>query len=139
MPRPVTRCSYLFMPALLFSVLALNAANAMEDAWEAPQEAVRQSNPVKGDKASIRNGMKLFFQLCTPCHGENGQGDGPISIRLMTEPPDLTALAGKKPDGELAWKIATGRNPMPKWEGTLSSSEIWDIVNYIQQLRPEAE
>ena len=35
-------------------------------------------------------------------------------------------------DGDLAWKIATGRDEMPSWIEDFSESEIWDLVNYIK-------
>jgi len=129
----------LIIPVMVLAAWLCSPVTAQDDAWTAPPEELRKTNPLKGDQESIRNGRRLFFHLCTPCHGERGRGDGPVSIRLMTEPPDLTAIAGKKQDGELAWKIATGRNPMPKWGNKLSETEIWDLVNFIQQLQPEKE
>lgn len=32
-----------------------------------------------------------FAQLCTPCHGEAGRGDGPVAARLSLRPPDWTS------------------------------------------------
>jgi mono/diheme cytochrome c family protein len=38
------------------------------------------------------------------------------------------------PAGDLAWKIAEGRGPMPGWKDWFSDTEIWHLVNFIQSL-----
>lgn len=127
---------------LLFSIHLTDissAADPQDNSWKAPPEATQQINPVKADITSIEKGKSLFVKYCSTCHGEEGRGDGPFAIRLITEPPDLTKVAGNQTDGELAWKIVTGRNPMPRWQDKLSVEQIWDIVNFIQSLRPAAK
>ncbi len=130
--------SFMF---LLVSTLAPGiccAADMQDNFWKTPPEFSERSNPVKTDNASIERGKALYIKYCSTCHGQEGLGDGPVALRLTTEPPDLTAIAAKRTDGELAWKIATGRNPMPRWQDKLSSEQIWYIVNFIQNLQPAA-
>lgn len=127
---------------LLVSVLPLgisNAADAQDIFWTAPPEFSERINPVKADNTSIEKGKALFITYCSTCHGQEGLGDGPVAIRLTSETPDLTTIAGKRTDGELAWKISTGRNPMPRWQDKLSVEQIWYIVNFIQNLQPAAD
>lgn len=102
--------------------------------WHAPPEAAKQSNSIQPDSSSIERGKTLFFELCTTCHGKEAKGDGPVAARLPVETPDLTDESTKHSAGELAWKISTGRSPMPKWGDKLSEKQIWDIVNFIQSL-----
>ena len=132
---------FTFLTVLSVSTLlgSPNYSGAEENTWKAPPKAAQRINPVEADSTSIKQGRKLFVQFCATCHGEEGMGDGPVAIRLITEPPDLTTLEGKQSDGELAWKIATGKNPMPSWKDKLSEKQIWDIVNFIQNLRPAAD
>lgn len=130
---------FSFLLSAIFSLGISNMVNAQENSWKAPPEAEQQVNPIPADSVSTKKGESLFIQYCSTCHGKEGVGDGPTAIRLITEPPDLTAVEVKQSDGELAWKIATGKNPMPKWNDTLSENEIWDIVNFIRSLQSDAK
>jgi mono/diheme cytochrome c family protein len=40
-------------------------------------------------------------------------------------------------DGELFWKMTTGRSPMPPWS-QLSDTQRWQLVNYIRSLAKKA-
>ncbi len=102
--------------------------------WMAPVEAARRGNPIPAGNASRERGRKLFEANCVSCHGPTGRGNGPIAARLETLPADLAAMAGQHPDGDFAWKIAEGRGAMPAWKTVLKDTEIWDLVNYIQNL-----
>ena len=109
----------IFILFLLASILLPGISSAeytQGNPWKAPPEFSERINPVKSDNESIEKGKALFIKYCSTCHGQEGLGDGPVALRLITEPPDLIAIAGKRTDGELAWKIATGRNPMPRWQ-----------------------
>lgn len=104
--------------------------------WMSPPAAAKKPNPVKSDPASIDRGKKTYFQNCASCHGAKAKGDGPASAALKPKPADLTVMAGMHPDGDFAWKIANGRGAMPAWKGILSQTQIWELVNYIQNLNP---
>ncbi len=104
------------------------------DEWGVPKEAVEQRNPVPSTPESVRQGKDLFQKHCVLCHGQSGHGDGPAAAGLKTKPPNLVEAGAHDPEGELAWKIETGRAPMPGWKGTLTQNQIWDVVSYIQSL-----
>lgn len=135
----------VIVPALLILVFTLAPALSAEqnpagehdgqtNQWQAPSGAINRPNPVHADEVSIERGERVYRQYCVACHGKSGRGDGPFAERLITEPPDLTTLPRDRTDGELAWKIARGNNPMPGWENILKEEEIWDIVNYIRSI-----
>ena len=102
--------------------------------WRAPPEAANRPNPIHADEDSIERGQNFYRQYCVTCHGKSGKGDGPFAERLITEPPDLTTVSQHDSDGELAWKIAKGKNPMPSWSNILEEKQIWDTVNYIRSI-----
>lgn len=108
-------------------------------AWNAPEEAAAQPNPVPADADSIARGEALFAQNCVVCHGANGEGDGPLAASLKPPPADLRVMAPMHPPGDLAWKIAEGRGAMPSWRQTLSEQQIWDLVNYLKHGLEAAE
>ncbi len=37
-------------------------------------------------------------------------------------------------DGEIFWKITTGKPPMPSYREELTEKERWDLVNYLRSL-----
>ena len=37
-------------------------------------------------------GKMTYESNCAACHGQNGNGDGPVSVELRTKPSDLTLL-----------------------------------------------
>ena len=36
-----------------------------------------------------------YLSHCAACHGDNGKGDGPLSVKLTTKPADLTVMSRK--------------------------------------------
>lgn len=108
-------------------------------AWNAPEEAAARSNPVEATSESIARGAEIFEHNCVVCHGESGEGDGPAAAGLNPKPANLMVMAPMHPPGDLAWKIAEGRGPMPSWKATLSEEQIWDTVNYLKHGLGEAE
>ena len=102
--------------------------------WAVPDQEERRVNPVPPDTTSLEQGAKLFRTYCASCHGEQGRGDGPAGAGMAPRPPDLVHASSHHRDGELAWKIATGRPPMPAWKGVLTETQIWHVVNYIKSI-----
>lgn len=71
-------------------------------------------------------GQELYARFCASCHGDSGQGDGPVAASLTVQVPDLTRLArregGRLDAGRLAEIIdgravvvAHGTRYMPVW------------------------
>jgi mono/diheme cytochrome c family protein len=101
--------------------------------WEAPEDADKRRNPIPADGASLARGRKLFEANCASCHGAGGHGDGPAGTALSPKPSNLAIMAPQHTVGALAWKIAEGRGAMPAWKGVLNTTQIWDLVNYLQK------
>ena len=102
--------------------------------WSAPPEAAKRANPIPADQTSISRGENLFSTYCISCHGPGGKGDGPAAAGLNPKPPNLVKMAGHHPDGDIAWKIANGRGPMPGWKKIITEEDIWHLTNFIQNL-----
>jgi len=105
--------------------------------WMAPEAEAKKENPVTLSSESILAGAELYQSNCASCHGENAGGDGVASRHLDQKPANLRAMSGGHPDGDFAYKIKTGRGAMPAWGNTLSDTEVWHLVNYIQLLNKE--
>lgn len=105
--------------------------------WASPKEAAARINPVKSNEASIARGAKSYAALCVSCHGKQALGDGAAGASLNPKPTNLKAMSGRHSDGDFAWKITNGRGAMPTWKFVLSENQIWDLVNFIQDLKNE--
>ncbi len=92
-------------------------------------------NPVEKTGKSVAKGKLLFGTYCTPCHGREGRGDGPVAGK-MTAPPDLRSPEVKRrPDGFLYATVRSGGVFMPGYGSKLSPRERWHVVNYIRSLQ----
>jgi len=58
------------------------------------------------------SGQETYMRYCAACHGETGQGDGPVASGLPINVPDLTRLQERKGDDfpeDVLRKIIDGR------------------------------
>jgi mono/diheme cytochrome c family protein len=97
-------------------------------------------NPMPGDEASITRGANLFEIHCQMCHGQTGEGTGPIAAFLVNyKPANLTSpVVQSKSDGSIFLTITNGlEGRMPPLNGNLTVSERWDVVNFVRTLQAE--
>ena len=123
--NPVKTLTLLF--TLLFSLYGVASE------WKVPAKEKAKANPIKPDEKSLAAGKDLFEKKCQSCHGETGKGDGKMASMLKEPPGDLTQL-GDQTDGELFYKISTGKEPMPGLGKVLSADDRWHVVNYVRAL-----
>ena len=125
----------LFSIVFLFSFFTLQSQ--VNNPWIVPEEYEEMSNPIDADKSSISEGKTLYKQHCKLCHGKDGQGDGYQAKNLQVDPSDLTLDdMDVQKDGELFYKIKTGREEMHSFKVVLEEKDIWNLVNYIRTFYP---
>ena len=89
-------------------------------------------------------GAVIYGERCAFCHGDQGDGNGPVAQYLDPRPRDFTAGQFKfrtTASGELPLrqdvidivKSGVRGTAMPRWEGVLSESEVEAVVDYITQ------
>ncbi len=99
-------------------------------------------NPVPSTPASIAAGRKLYQTNCRHCHGAKGLGDGPMAP-TNPSPANLTDATWEhgSSDGEIFTLIRNGAGPnseMKGMRGTLTDTNIWQVVNYLRSIGPKA-
>ena len=107
----------------------------MEGAHDVPDDAAAVPNPFVGDEGSVAAGAVLYATNCAICHGETGEGDGPVASSLEMPPSDLHAShVQMNTDGALFYIISHGKpdTPMPAWDNVLDEDERWNVVNFLR-------
>jgi mono/diheme cytochrome c family protein len=131
-----SRLTQAWMALALGGVVALGgAAPAHAQApWEAPAAEKAKKNPSPSDAKTVEQGKKVAQINCASCHGAMGKGDGVAAAGLSPKPADWTSKKVQaESDGEIFWKISTGRGAMPSWKH-LPEAERWALVRYIRSL-----
>jgi mono/diheme cytochrome c family protein len=129
-----------------FTVLALFPFRAVV-VTRPPQDAgaAALKNPVAATLESLAAGKKSFDVNCAPCHGNRAQGaeKAGVLISIIQEqggkqPPDLTddKWDHGSTEGEIYSVIKKGVPPtmMAGWDGRMTDTEIWSIINYLRAL-----
>ena len=124
------------MPAVVLATTLLVAGRALaQTPWVVPASEKAKKNPVSGDRKSVERGRSVARANCVPCHGETFKGNGPAAIALNPKPADWTSpRVQDQSDGELFWKISTGRGAMPSWKH-LPEKERWAVLRFIKTLK----
>lgn len=98
-------------------------------------------NPDKWRQEDIDEGKKIYNDNCSPCHGENADGKGPLarSIRYTAAPTNFKepGTIAQLPLGYVYWRVRDGgifdkqfKSAMPGWGDELEEVEIWKAIMY---------
>lgn len=91
-------------------------------------------NPVEKDMHSVWRGRRLWNSTCWTCHGQAGDGAGPVGPQ-MAVPSLLTDYYSGTSDGRAFSVIQLGLRNMPRYGFRFSDQEQWDLVNYLRFLQ----
>ena len=92
-------------------------------------------NPLDSTPEIVSEGKKLFQVYCIHCHGETGQGDGPVGKVFLGVPPYNKGRVKDIPEGEIYHAITRGYGRMASHASQVSPEERWKIVRYVQVLQ----
>ncbi len=108
-----------------------------EDTYAA--SAAYTTNPYKitpsNSDAIFAEGKKLYVANCVHCHGEKGDGKGPMSVNgIFSGVPDY---ADKKElsNGQMFYSIYYGKGAMGAHSSIVNKKEIWTLVHYIRKFQ----
>jgi mono/diheme cytochrome c family protein len=122
-------------------LLAVAAVRVGSEEWTAPAAEKAKTSPLADTPEGLRKGRALFQRHCTVCHGPKGKGDGPAGAdaRDLTDP----AVQRRLTDGEIFWKISTGRKKedemaMPAFARQIEVEGRWRLVRFVRSLEAPA-
>ena len=119
------------------AALGGGAALALPALWVDAYPTTYRRPAVPYHAISVQSGLQSYLQLCEPCHGVGGFGDGPASDAFNPPPADLTAKhTGEHTAGDLFWWLSHGiqGKGMPGFQDQLSEEARWDLVNFLRTL-----
>ena len=108
-----------------------------ESFWSAPKEFADIENPILVNDQSLQKGKAIYFKNCVKCHGKEGKGDGVTAGSLRIKLPNFSRGLDLDSDGELFYKVATGRFEMAPFQLILSNNEIWQSIIFVRSLAKE--
>ena len=106
-----------------------------------PTEFEGLENPFGDDAAAIAAGAKIFTASCEKCHGETGDGDGPIAAGLDIKPASLSdgEIMTDLSDAYVFWRITEG-GAMEPFNSDMqnflyySEEQRWQLVSFVRSL-----
>jgi len=128
------RRGWLVLTMVAALTVALGGLAVAQAPWTAPAAEKEKKNPLAADAKAVAQGQKVAQVNCISCHGAKGKGDGAAAVALNPKPADWTSKKVQdESDGEIFWKISTGRGAMPSWKH-LPENDRWALVRYIRTL-----
>jgi hypothetical protein len=98
--------------------------------WIVPDDRRERLSTFPFSDETRKAGEKLYNTNCMSCHGTPGKAN---YINLVPPPGDpATSKIQDNKDGEIFYKISTGRAQMPSFRSVLSSNEIWNVISFIR-------
>ena len=88
-------------------------------------------------ETGLQNGKEVYVKYCLTCHGCSGNGLGSYGGTLAVTPADFKQEPIRNmPDDQWFWHVSEGvpGTVMPTWKESLSESDRWDVIRYIQRI-----
>lgn len=124
-----------FILISVFFICCAEKGGYAQTEWNAPVFTDTLKSAFAFDSKIIAEGRKVYESMCWSCHGLEGKGDGPAAAAIDPKPADHSSgKVQQQKDGNIYWKISTGRGAMQPYGKTLTSKQRWALVSYIRQL-----
>lgn len=149
-------------PALLLTALALAACDIGDDGDEEilpPPATVTPADPIPlgtvprgaGERRMLltppgpspttpmlARGEEAYAVFCTPCHGQAGYGDGPVTANGFPRPPSFHSerLRDMAP-AHVVEVISDGYGLMYPMAERIAPEERWAIAHYVKALQQD--
>jgi len=119
------------------SVLMMLALPLRGQEWLVPDDEVLHSNPMEYSLEHVKQGKTIYAKNCKSCHGDPGKNN---PLVLVPRPLDMASEKMQaNSEGELFYKMSTGKGIMPPFGSTISENDRWMLVNFIQNYNPDRE
>ena len=122
---------------IIAATLMMLAPLVQGQEWIVPEELAAASNPSEYSLENVKLGKAIYTKNCKSCHGDPGKNNpltlAPMPVDIASEKMQLNS------EGAMFHKITIGKGIMPPFESTISETDRWLLVNFIQNYNPERE
>lgn len=102
------------------------------------EQSLKLVNPLAKNKENIAKGKVYYGYYCAFCHGQSGDGFGPVGYSYIPAPSDLrNPKIRSMSDGEVLYSMLTGTGHAPVLQRTILPEYRWHLVLYVRQLGNE--
>ena len=121
---------------LLFILFVFSIGQkAPAQTWVVPDDQKAVVAPFKFTSDMQKQGEQTYLKNCQSCHGILGKDNW---AKLTPPPGDLSKeKAQAQTDGELFYRITTGKVPMPEFRNILSEDDRWSVIAYLRASNPK--
>ncbi len=104
--------------------------------WVVPDDQKGKVAPFMFSPDLQKQGEGIYTKNCVSCHGMPGKDNW---VKQLSPPPGDLAMvkAQKQSDGELFYRITTGKAPMPEFRNILSEDERWWVISFLRTFNPK--
>jgi mono/diheme cytochrome c family protein len=98
--------------------------------------APRVTDPLTPSDQNLIDGMKIYYENCSLCHGGLDGKPAPLANNFYPPAPNLISNPLGHPEWQIFFAIRTGvrYTAMPAWEGVLSDPDIWKVTSFLARL-----
>lgn len=94
-------------------------------------------SPLRADstvnEALVEEGQLLYLRYCAHCHGEAGDGQGPVSGKLKGIANIASGALGQVSEGHIYHVITKGKGRMLQHGSQVAPEDRWKIAYYIKE------
>lgn len=111
-------------------ILPLFSLSLKAQEWIVPADKKGKLSPFAFNDESRKTGERLYTINCMSCHGTPGKGNFITLVPPSGDP--ATEKIQNNSDGEIFYKITSGRGPMPSFRNALTANEIWNVISFVR-------
>ncbi|QJX45757.1 cytochrome c [Hymenobacter taeanensis] len=93
------------------------------------------NEPFAYTKANLAEGQTLYTRNCQHCHGEQGDGQGPVGVKFKGVPNYSTGAYKTMNEGHIYHVIQWGKGRMMPHGSQVNPEERWKIAMYVRVLQ----
>lgn len=115
---------------MVLTFLQLTFTCLQSQDWVVPEDKKGRLSTFPFDDNTRKAGQKLYTLNCMSCHGTPGKSN---YLNLIPAPGDpATDKIQRNSDGEIFYKVTSGKGQMPSFRTALTSDEIWNLISYLR-------
>jgi hypothetical protein len=125
------RFNKLLLIFFIFSV----GTRVSAQTWVVPDDQKGVVASFKFTPEMQKQGEQIYVKNCQSCHGQMGKDNW---AKLTPPPGDLAKEKAQiQTDGELFYRITTGKVPMPEFRNILPEDDRWWLIAYMRSFNPK--